>query len=82
MATAIDGLEPKRLWEYFAELSAIPRCSKHEAAASRFVFGVAKKLGLVSVVDKAGNVVVRKPGSLGGEKAPGIALQSHLDMVC
>ncbi len=80
--TAIEGLEPKRLWEYFAELSAIPRCSKHEAEAGRYVFGVAKKLGLEVFKDPKGNVIAWKKGTPGREKAPLVALQSHLDMVC
>jgi dipeptidase D len=82
MASALQGLEPKRLWEYFAELSAIPRCSKHEAEAARYVFGVAKKLGLEANKDLRGNVIVRKPAGSGRENAPMIAVQSHLDMVC
>jgi dipeptidase D len=82
MSTAIQGLEPKRLWEYFAELSAIPRCSKHEAEAGRYVFGVAKRLGLDVVRDPKGNVIARKKCVPGRENAPTIALQSHLDMVC
>ena len=80
--SAIEGLEPEGLWEYFAELSAIPRCSKHEAEAGRYVFGAAKKLGLEAFHDLKGNVVVRKKSTPGREKTPMIALQSHLDMVC
>ncbi len=82
MSSAIEGLEPKRLWEYFAELSEIPRGSKHEAKAAAYVFGVAKNLGLEVEQDKVGNVVVRKPASPGLENAPMIALQGHIDMVC
>ena len=82
MSSAIEGLEPERLWEYFAELSAIPRCSKHEALAGRYVLNAAKKLGLEVQQDPKGNVVVRKKASPGRESVPMIALQSHLDMVC
>jgi dipeptidase D len=82
MVPAIDGLEPKRLWEYFAELSAIPRGSKNEAKAAAYVVGVAKKLGLEVRQDSAGNVIVRKRATQGRERAPIVALQGHLDMVC
>jgi dipeptidase D len=82
MISAIEALEPKRLWEYFAELSAIPRGSKNEAKAAAYVVGVAKKLGLEVRQDSAGNVVVRKPATSGRECAPMVALQGHLDMVC
>jgi dipeptidase D len=82
MATVIDGLTPSLVWKYFAEFSSIPRCSKHEAAASRFIVDTAKRLGLDAHQDRSGNVVVRKPASAGHERARSICLQGHLDMVC
>jgi dipeptidase D len=82
MSSAIQGLEPALLWKYFAELSAIPRCSKHEEMAVAYVMGVAKKLNLEARKDTFGNVVVRTNATAGHEKAPGVVLQSHLDMVC
>jgi dipeptidase D len=81
MATAIDGLTPTGLWHYFAELSKIPRPSKHEEAAAAFVVSTARGLGLECVRDKTGNVVVRKPASRGYEQRPAVCLQGHLDMV-
>ena len=81
MPNAIDGLKPAGLWQYFAELSKIPRPSKHEAAAAAFVVGTAKKLGLECAQDTAGTVVVRKPASPGYENRPMVCLQGHLDMV-
>jgi dipeptidase D len=82
MNNAIDGLRPEPLWRYFAELSGIPRGSKHEGKASAWVAGVAKRLGLEALTDSYGNVVVRKRSSKGRERTPGIVIQSHLDMVC
>ncbi len=41
MPNAIDGLKPAGLWKYFAEISKIPRPSKHEAA----VGGVRRRHG-------------------------------------
>ena len=32
--------------------------------------------------DKIGNLLVRRPGSGGGELAPTVVVQSHVDMVC
>jgi len=66
MADAIEGLTPPLVWKYFAALSRIPRCSKHEQNAAKFVLDTAKKLGLQARQDRAGNVVVRKPASAGG----------------
>lgn len=82
MADAIEGLTPPLVWKYFAALSRIPRCSKHEQNAAKFVLDTAKKLGLQARQDRAGNVVVRKPASAGREGAKSVCLQGHLDMVC
>ena len=45
-SAAIEGLKPELVWKYFAEISRIPRGSKNEAAASKYVLDTAKKLGL------------------------------------
>jgi dipeptidase D len=82
MANAIDGLKPALVWKYFAEISLIPRGSKNETAIARYLVATAKKLGLEAVQDAAGNVLARKPASPGREKAAGVCLQGHMDMVC
>ena len=82
MSDAIKGLKPERLWEYFAEIAKIPRCSKHEAKMTEYVVKTAKKLGLHAEADNVGNVIVRKPASPGKQKVPSVCLQGHLDMVC
>jgi len=81
MSKAIEGLKPAGVWKAFAELSLIPRPSKHEAAAAAFVVATAKKLGLEWAQDAAGSVVVRKPAAKGFENRPMVCLQGHLDMV-
>jgi dipeptidase D len=80
-SSSVDGLAPPRLWHFFAGLCAIPRPSKHEAAAAQWVFSIAESLGLEARRDLAGNVLVRKPARAGREDAPPVALQCHLDMV-
>ncbi len=82
MSNAIEGLKPVLVWKYFAEIARIPRCSKHEAAMTKYVMETAKKLGLEAKTDKFGNVVVKKPASARHEQARPVALQGHLDMVC
>ena len=82
MSSAIEGLEPQLLWKHFAALARIPRGSKNEAAAGRFVMDTAGQLGLEAHQDGAGNVLVRKPASPGRDNRPSVCLQSHLDMVC
>ena len=62
MSTAIEGLKPELVWKYFAEISRIPRCSKNEAAMTKYILDTAKKLGLQAKADRFGNVVVREAG--------------------
>jgi dipeptidase D len=82
MSSAIEGLKPEGVWRSFAEISTIPRCSKHEAAISKHVLATARKLGLEAAGDSVGNVVVRKPASPGHGSVRSLCLQGHLDMVC
>ena len=80
--TTVAQLEPKALWRYFVELSAVPRCSKQEAAALAWIEKVARDHRLEPIRDRAGNLLLRVPASAGCERAPVVALQSHVDMVC
>jgi len=82
MTKAIEGLKPERVWHYFAEIAQVPRCSKHEERIREYILKTAKRLGLSTKVDGVGNVAIKKPASPGRKKAPSLALQGHLDMVC
>jgi dipeptidase D len=82
MSSVLAGLEPQELWKHFEAIAAIPRASAKEAGARNYVLRLAESLALESVVDEAGNTVVRKPAYPGRESAPVTALQGHLDMVC
>lgn len=82
MIPALTNLEPEPIWKHFDRLAAIPRASTKEAAARDYVRTLATKLGLESVQDDAGNLVIRKPARPGREGAPMAVLQGHLDMVC
>ncbi len=79
--TFVSSLEPTTLWGHFDQIMAIPRGSKEEGKIRDYVTGVAKQSGLKYDTDDAGNVVVRKPGTKGYERAAVTILQSHLDMV-
>jgi len=74
--------ETQLMWKYFIELSKIPRGSKKEAAAAKWVADQGRALGLETIQDEVGNVVIRKPATPGFEKKPGYVLQAHVDMVC
>ncbi|MGQ1891736.1 aminoacyl-histidine dipeptidase [Thermophagus sp. OGC60D27] len=81
MNTNISNLTPQNLWHYFHALTQIPRPSKNEGEAVRFVEKEGKALGLETFKDEIGNVIIRKPATPGMEKAKGVVLQAHLDMV-
>ncbi len=77
----VRKLEPQILWEFFDDITGIPRPSKHETEVQQFVVSVGKSLGLETIVDKTGNVIIRKPATAGFENRKMVVLQSHLDMV-
>ncbi len=78
----IEGLEPKLVWQRFAEISQIPRCSKHEEAIRTYIKTFSLQHNLDYKEDNAGNIVIFVKASAGFENKPTIVLQSHVDMVC
>ena len=78
---SIAELQPTEVWKHFYELTQIPRPSKKEKKAAEYLLQFGKKLGLKSVMDEAGNVVISKPATKGMEKCKGVILQAHIDMV-
>lgn len=82
MSTEIRNLEPKEVWGHFADLNAVPRPSKKEKKVIQFASDFGKKLGLETMIDKVGNVIIRKPATKGMENRKTVVLQGHLDMVC
>lgn len=78
---SIRNLEPNLLWNHFADLNAVPRPSKKEERVIRFMMDFGNNLGLETIKDAIGNVVVKKPATAGMESKKTVILQSHLDMV-
>ena len=76
------GLQPEAVWCYFEEICQIPRPSRKEGKVAEYLLAFARRQGLESRRDEAGNVLIRKPSSAGMEDAPVIVLQAHMDMVC
>ena len=77
----MKNLEPKGLWESFYSLTQIPRPSGHCKEVAAFLVNYGKSLGLETLQDEIGNVLIRKPASKGMEGHPGVILQGHMDMV-
>lgn len=81
LADAWPTMQPTPVWQHFYELTQIPRKSHHEEKATALVADFGRGLGLETVVDGVGNVIIRKPATPGMEGSPGVVLQAHLDMV-
>lgn len=77
----IKNLNPQRVWKHFYDLTQIPRPSKKEARIIEFMKNFGENLGLETIVDEVGNVMIRKPATKGMENRMGVVFQGHLDMV-
>lgn len=77
----IKNLNPQRVWKHFYSLTQIPRPSKKEAKVIEFMKNFGENLGLETIVDHIGNVIIRKPATPGMENRMGVIFQGHLDMV-
>ena len=77
----VRNLEPKVLWNKFADLNAVPRPSKKEERVIQFMKDFGTNLGLETIEDEVGNVIIRKPATAGLEDRKMVVMQSHLDMV-
>ena len=81
MSEEIRNIEPKAVWENFYQLTQIPRPSKHEEQIIAYMKKFGEDLGLETIVDEVGNVIIKKPATPGMENKKGIVLQGHIDMV-
>lgn len=81
MSNPLSNLEPKAVWDYFYQLTQVPRPSKHEEKVRKFLLDFGKNLGLEAFADEIGNVIIRKPATPGMENRRGVILQGHMDMV-
>jgi dipeptidase D len=77
----IQDLEPKNVWINFSKLNAVPRASKKERQVIDFIKSFGNNLNLSVYEDEVGNVIIKKPASVGMENKSPVCLQSHLDMV-
>lgn len=81
MSQEVRNLEPKLLWNKFADLNAVPRPSKKEERVIAFMLDFGRQLQLETFQDEAQNVIIRKPATPGMEHRKPIVMQAHLDMV-
>lgn len=77
----IKNLNPQEVWKNFHTLTQIPRPSKKEAEIIETMKNFGENLGLETMVDEVGNVIIKKPATPGMENRKTVILQGHLDMV-
>ena len=78
---SVSDLTPQLLWSNFDKINAVPRPSKKEEEIIQFMMDFGEKLGLETLKDSIGNVIIKKSASPGMENKKTVILQSHLDMV-
>ena len=72
----IRDLNPRRVWEIFDEITAVPRPSKKEGKIIEWLIDFARRHDLECKRDKIGNVVMRKPATEGMEDRKSTRLNS------
>jgi dipeptidase D len=78
---ALSTLHPQPVWRWFAQLCSIPHPSKHEEALAQHIVQWAQSKSLAVSRDTVGNIIIKKPATVGFENRKGVIMQAHLDMV-
>lgn len=78
----LDKLEPFKVFEFFEEISSIPRGSSNEKNISDYLVKFAEDRGLWVFQDKHFNIIIKKEASIEFTNSPTVILQGHMDMVC
>ena len=79
--TKIKDIQPTEVWSIFDQILQIPRPSNHEDKIQDWAVNFGESLGLETIKDEIGNVIIRKPATPGMENLKGVIFQGHLDMV-
>lgn len=78
----LEKCEPKKVFEFFEDICAIPHGSGNTKMISDYLVSFAKERSLEYIQDEINNVIIKKEASAGYENAPTVILQGHIDMVC
>ncbi len=81
LGDALDELQPRDVFNNFYDITQVPRPSGHTEQIQAFLLAFGEGLGLETIVDRAGNVIIRRPPAPGLENREGVVLQAHVDMV-
>ena len=75
-------LEPRKMFEFFERISAIPHGSGNMKGIADFVERFAEERRLEHYRDEADNIVIISEAAPGRAAEPALILQGHMDMVC
>ena len=78
----LHSLEPRRMFEIFERICAIPHGSGNMKGIADFVERFAEERRLEHHRDEANNVIIISEATPGRMAEPALILQGHLDMVC
>lgn len=78
----LHGLEPRKMFEIFERICAIPHGSGNMKGIADFVENFAEERRLEHHRDAADNVIIISEATPGRMAEPALILQGHLDMVC
>ena len=78
----LAGLQPAKVFEYFAQICAIPHGSGNTKPISDYLVNFAKEHGLRYIQDELNNVILFGDGTCGMEDHEPVVIQGHMDMVC
>lgn len=81
MAKTICDLQPQLVWKNFNKLCSVPHPSHHLEKITKVIVDFGKEHGFETIVDKVGNIIIRKPATPGRENSLPVILQAHMDMV-
>lgn len=79
---SLDKLASRDIWRHFSDICGIPHPSKKEGRLVQHIKRFGESLGLETIVDEIGNVLIRKAATAGMEGCKSVVFQSHVDMVC
>ena len=79
--SVLENLKPKKVFEYFEDITQIPRGSGNIRKISDYLVTFAKQHNLKYRQDEMGNVIIWKDGTAGYENSKPVILQGHIDMV-
>ncbi len=79
MDPALEGLQPESLWRHVETLARLSRGSPGDPALADHLLAAAKALRAEAQLDRAGNLLIRKPPSPGREKARSLCVHCPVD---